>query len=173
MIQRTLLSAVVAAIAIGSTAGLTGCAATGGQQVTAQAASAANPAAAIRQRADLSTLARLVQQAGLETTLQGNVTVFAPNDEAFKAVPAATLDKLAKDSEALKAVLSYHVLPTVLKSDAIPGATQVVTAQGAKLSLSKAGDFITADDSLVISADQPAGGGVVHVVDRVLMPPKK
>ena len=98
MIQRTLLSAVVAALAIGSTAGLTGCAATGGQQVTAQATSAANPAAAIRQRADLSTLARLVQQAGLETTLQGNVTVFAPNDEAFKAVPAATLNASAMTS---------------------------------------------------------------------------
>lgn len=173
MIQRSILSAVVAALALGGTLGLTGCAAPGAQPAQATPAPAASPAAAIRQRGDLSTLARLVQQAGLESALQGNVTVFAPNDEAFKAVPGATLDKLSKDPEALKAVLNYHVVPTPLKSDAIPGATQVVTAHGAKLSLSKAGDFITVDESLVIAADQPAGTGVVHIVDRVLMPPKK
>jgi len=44
---------------------------------------------------------------------------------------------------------------------------------GAKLGVSKAGDFITADDSLVTQADQAAGNGVVHVIDRVLTPPKK
>ncbi|MFN3888678.1 MAG: fasciclin domain-containing protein [Aquabacterium sp.] len=169
MIQRSISSIALATLTLTAALTLGGCAATGTQAT----APAATPAAAVGQNPELTTLKRLVQQAGLEAALQGPVTVFAPNDEAFKAVPAATLDKLAKDPEALKALLNYHVLPTVVKSKDITGGAQVVTANGAKVSVSKAGDFVTVDDALVIAADQPAGAGVVHVIDRVLTPPKK
>lgn len=142
----------------------------------AQAAStAANVVAAAAATPELSTFSKLVKQAGLESTLEGNgpITVFAPTDDAFKAMPAATLDKLAQDPEQLKALLGYHVVPGLVKSTDVDGSKQITTSTGAKMNVSKAGDFVTVDDGLVTKADQPAANGVIHIIDRVLTPPKK
>lgn len=122
----------------------------------------------------LSTLSRLVADAGLGETLRaaGPYTVFAPSDDAFKALPAKTLAELAADKQLLKAVLSYHVVSgKLLAADVKPG--QQKSLQGANLALAKAGTFVTVEDALVQQADVPATNGVVHVIDRVLMPPKK
>jgi uncharacterized surface protein with fasciclin (FAS1) repeats len=120
---------------------------------------------------ELSTFVKLVQQAGLSAALEsGEVTVFAPTDAAFKAVPAATQEKLEKDPELLKSVLSYHVLPVKLKAASIEANTSATTLQGSKLSVSKAGDFVTVDDGMVTTADIDAGNSVIHEIDRVLMP---
>jgi uncharacterized surface protein with fasciclin (FAS1) repeats len=122
----------------------------------------------------LSTLAKLINDAGLAETLraQGPYTVFAPSDEAFRAVPAATLQALASDKELLKSVLTFHVLPgKVSGADVKNGSAK--TVQGASVALSKSGSFITVEDAVVTQADVPASNGVVHVIDRVLMPPKK
>ncbi len=119
---------------------------------------------------ELSTFYRLVQQAGLTSSLSsGDLTVFAPTDDAFKALPAATLDKLSKDPEALKAVLTYHVLPAKLPAAKIDGSTEQATVNGAKLTLSKSGDFVTVDDAMVTTADLQAGPSVIHEIDRVLL----
>lgn len=126
--------------------------------------------------AQLSTFVKLTQQAGLGDLLTGTtpVTLFAPTDEAFRAVPAATLDKLAKDPEALKALLKHHaVAGTNTRAALTADSTTVTTLAGTKLVLSKAGDFITVDEALVTQADVSASNGVLHVIDRVLMPPKK
>jgi uncharacterized surface protein with fasciclin (FAS1) repeats len=122
----------------------------------------------------LSTLSRLINQAGLAETLRGPgpFTVFAPSDEAFKAVPADTLAKLAADKDMLRAVLTYHVLPgKVSAADVQNGNTK--TVNGANVALAKAGSFVTVDEAVVQTADVPVSNGVVHVIDRVLMPPKK
>lgn len=122
----------------------------------------------------LSTLSRLINQAGLADTLRGPgpFTVFAPSDEAFKAVPADTLAKLAADKDMLRAVLTYHVLPgKVSAADVQNGNTK--TVNGANVALAKAGSFVTVDEAVVQTADVPVSNGVVHVIDRVLMPPKK
>ena len=138
------------------------------------AATPANVVAAASATPELSTFTKLVKQAGLESTLEGSgpVTVFAPTDEAFKALPAATLDKLAQDPEQLKALLGYHVVPGLLKSADVDGSKQT-TSTGAKMTVSKAGNFVTVDDGLVTKADVASGNGVIHVIDRVLTPPKK
>jgi uncharacterized surface protein with fasciclin (FAS1) repeats len=122
----------------------------------------------------LSTLTKLINDAGLADTLRsaGPYTVFAPSDEAFKAVPAATLQALASDKELLKSVLTFHVLPGTLNSADVKNGN-AKTMQGATVSLSKSGSFITVEDAVVTQADVPASNGVVHVIDRVLMPPKK
>lgn len=135
----------------------------------------ATVAATAAKTAELSTFSKLLQQAGLKDTLEasGPVTVFAPTDEAFKAVPAATLDKLSKDPELLKSVLSYHVVPGSIKSTSIKENSTLPTLNGAPMSVSKAGDFVTVDEGLVTQADMPASNGVVHVIDRVLMPAVK
>lgn len=121
----------------------------------------------------LSTLNELVLKAGLADTLKGAgpFTVFAPSNEAFKAVPAKTLDDLASDPARLKAVLSYHVLPgRLLAADVKTGPAK--TVNGANMGLAKAGEFVTVEDAMVQTADIPATNGVVHIVDRVLMPPR-
>jgi len=133
----------------------------------------ASVADTIARTPQLSTLSRLVTDAGLAQALRGPgpFTVFAPTDEAFKAVPAATLAELENDKERLKAVLMYHVVPNqVLAAEVKNGPAK--TAQGANVALAKAGTFITVDDAVVTSPDIAATNGVVHVVDRVLMPPR-
>jgi uncharacterized surface protein with fasciclin (FAS1) repeats len=122
----------------------------------------------------LSTLARLLSDAGLAETLRGPgpFTVFAPTDEAFKAVPAATLDALGKDKERLKAVLTYHVVAgKVMAADVKNG--NVKTVQGSDVALARAGTFVTIEDAVVGTPDVMASNGVVHLIDRVLIPPVK
>lgn len=123
---------------------------------------------------NLSTLDGLIKQAGLADTLQGAgpFTVFAPTNDAFKAVPAKTMGELAANRELLRNVLAFHVLPLKANAaDVKPG--NVKTVNGASLALSRAGSFVTVDEAMVTAADKPASNGVVHVIDRVLLPPKR
>ena len=121
----------------------------------------------------LSTLNGLVQQAGLADTLRGSgpYTVFAPTNEAFKAVPAKTMDEL-KDPARLKAVLSYHVLPARMTAADIKTGS-VKTANGAEVGLARAGDFVTVEDAMAQGHEVMASNGVVYSIDRVLMPPRR
>ncbi|MBI2768575.1 MAG: fasciclin domain-containing protein [Burkholderiales bacterium] len=120
----------------------------------------------------LSTLNGLVQQAGLTDMLKtgGPLTVFAPTNDAFKAVPAKTMDELAHDPVKLKALISYHVLPARVAAGEVKNGN-AKTANGAEVALSRAGEFVTVEDAMVQTADIAATNGVVHTVDRVLMPP--
>lgn len=136
---------------------------------------AANPVTltdTIAHNPELSTLSALVAQSGLAETLKaaGPYTVFAPTNEAFKAVPPKTMDELAHDPERLKAILSYHVVMGKMMAAEVKNS-QAKTAQGTSLSLGKAGEIVTVEDAMVQSADIIATNGVVHTVDRVLMPP--
>ena len=116
----------------------------------------------------------MITQAGLADTLggAGPYTVFAPDNEAFKAVPQATMDALAKDPAQLKAVLSYHVVAGRVASAEVKNGP-AKSVQGANLALSRAGSFVTVEDAVVTTPDVGASNGVVHIVDRVLMPPKR
>lgn len=120
----------------------------------------------------LSTLNRLLADAGLAETLRGTgpYTLFAPTDEAFKAVPAKTLEELGQDKARLRQVLSYHVLPTrLMAADVKPG--NVKTVGGAEVGISRAGSFVTFDEAVVTSADVPATNGVAHLIDKLIVPP--
>jgi uncharacterized surface protein with fasciclin (FAS1) repeats len=153
----TLLMPLIAA------AWLSGCA------TTPPPASIADTAA---RTPELSTLNRLIADAGLGETLRGPgpFTVFAPTDAAFKALPAKTLDELSKDKARLKAVLSYHVLPAKVMAAEVKNGN-VKTVNGGDVALSKAGTFVTFDDALVTQADIGATNGVVHLIDKVIVPP--
>jgi uncharacterized surface protein with fasciclin (FAS1) repeats len=158
--KRITILAALSAFAL-----LQGCASTPAPRTVAEAA-AATP--------QLSTLNKLIADAGLTETLRGPgpYTVFAPSDDAFKAVPAKTLAELSSNKELLKSVLSYHVVPGKFSAAEVQNGN-AKTVQGASLALAKAGGYVTVEDAMVTQADVPASNGVVHVIDRVLMPPKK
>ncbi|MEY3123639.1 MAG: hypothetical protein RLZZ573_159 [Pseudomonadota bacterium] len=122
----------------------------------------------------LSTLNSLVVKAGLAETLKaaGPFTVFAPTNDAFKAVPTKTMDDLAQNPQKLKDVLTYHVVAGKAMSADVKNM-DVKTVNGASVALSKAGDFVTIESAAVTKADIAASNGVVHTIDAVLLPPAK
>ena len=121
----------------------------------------------------LSTLNRLIAESGLGDALRAEApfTLFAPSDDAFKAVPSKTLAELGSDKALLKSVLSYHLLPGRMLAADVKNAN-AKTVNGANLALAQAGAMVTVEDALVVQADLQASNGVVHVIDRVLLPPK-
>jgi uncharacterized surface protein with fasciclin (FAS1) repeats len=80
--------------------------------------------------------------------------------------------ELAANKDLLKSVLTYHVVAGKIVSADVKNAS-TKTVQGANVALAKSGTFVTVEDAMVTQADVPASNGVVHVIDRVLMPPKK
>lgn len=149
--------------AVALIAGISGC---------ASSSKPTNLADTLAKTPALSTLNGLVVQAGLSETLKsaGPFTVFAPNNEAFKAVPAKTMEELAKDPQKLKAVLTYHVLPAQIAAADVKNS-KAKTVQGADIELSKSGEFVTVESAFVTQADIPASNGVIHMIDTVLIPP--
>lgn len=126
-----------------------------------------------------TTLVAAVQAAGLEETLRGAgpYTVFAPTDAAFAALPAGTVEDLLKPENKAKltSILTYHVLPGEVMSSAIAGQTvEPATVEGAKLkAVGGADGTVMINDAKVVTADVDASNGVIHVIDKVLMPPAK
>jgi len=124
-----------------------------------------------------TTLVAAVQAAGLEATLRGAgpFTVFAPTDAAFAALPAGTVEDLLKpeNKDKLVAILTYHVLPAEVMSSAVAGQlVEPATVQGAtvKVDGTTAGT-VKVNDATVVGADVDASNGVIHVIDKVIMPP--
>lgn len=122
----------------------------------------------------MSTLNGLVVSAGLSDTLKsaGPFTVFAPTNDAFKAVPAKTMEALAKNPEMLKSVLTYHVIPGKVMAADVKNS-KVKTVNGAQLEVAKAGTMVTVENAVVTTADVAATNGVIHIIDTVLIPPAK
>jgi uncharacterized surface protein with fasciclin (FAS1) repeats len=119
---------------------------------------------------NFKTLVEAVKQADLVSTLKGSgpFTVFAPTDEAFAKIPKDQLDALLKDKAKLTKVLTYHVVPAkVMASDVKAG--KVPTVQGKSLTVATQGGVMV-DQAKVVKTDITASNGVIHVIDRVLMP---
>ena len=142
-----------------------------------QAAYAASPApATIAETAastpQLSTLNRLIVESGLAETMKGPgpFTVFAPSDDAFKAVPAKTMAELAANKELLRSVILYHVVAAkMMAADVKTG--MVKSVHGANLDCGVTGGFVTVGDALVTQPILTASNGVVHIIDQVMLPP--
>lgn len=121
------------------------------------------------------TLVTALQAAGLVETLQGEgpFTVFAPTDDAFAALPAGTLDALLADKEALTKVLTYHVVAgNVMAADVVGlNGQEVATVQGENVTVKVDGGNVMINDANVIITDIQASNGVIHVLDKVILPP--
>ena len=123
------------------------------------------------------TLVAAVTAAGLVDTLKGTgpFTVFAPTDEAFAKLPEGTVESLLKpeNKSKLVAILTYHVLPGKVMSGDIAGKKlSVATVQGGQVSVN-AMSGVMINDANVVTADIAASNGVIHVIDKVILPPQE
>lgn len=120
-----------------------------------------------------TTLLAAAEAAGLVEVLQseGPFTVFAPTDDAFAALPEGTIEALLADPDALREILTYHVVPgRVLSSDVI-GLSSAETVQGTSISIALEGETVVLNGSAnVIAVDVEASNGVIHVIDAVILP---
>lgn len=139
---------------------------------------AANIVDTAKEAGSFETLLAAATAAGLADALAtgDNLTVFAPTDEAFAALPAGTVETLLmpENRDQLVAVLSYHVLPRELASNMLPGRTihvKTIKSSGDRLlAVTKDMNGVTVDGATVVSADIRADNGVIHVIDKVLLP---
>jgi uncharacterized surface protein with fasciclin (FAS1) repeats len=128
---------------------------------------------------NFTTLVAAVQAAGLEDTLRsdGPFTVFAPTDAAFAALPPGTVDNLLlpENRDTLTSILTYHVVSGSVQSGDVLGTVQdVPTVNGQTVRVNgtggKLGPAVRVNDANVTSADILASNGVIHVIDKVLLP---
>lgn len=119
-----------------------------------------------------STLLTALDVAGLTAALEGMgpYTVFAPTDAAFAAIAPETLNGLLADTEQLTAVLTYHVVPGELASGQVVGLSSAPTLNGKALAISVDGGTVRVDNATVTATDIEASNGIIHVIDRVLLP---
>lgn len=121
------------------------------------------------------TLLAAVDAAGLTRTLLGNgpFTLFAPTDDAFALLPANTVRDLLKpeNRDQLRTILTYHVLAGRVSAAQARNLQSAATVAGATLRISQRNDELRINDATVRIADIPASNGVVHVINRVLLPP--
>lgn len=123
------------------------------------------------------TLLAAVKAAGLVETLSGTgpFTVFAPTDEAFAKLPAATIADLLKPENKAKlaGILTYHVVAGRVYSEAAVAAKSAKTVQGAAIAIKANDKGAFVNDSKIIATDVDASNGVIHIIDTVLLPPAK
>lgn len=157
--------------------------------VTTQAAGSATTTAGMAQEpgtivdvaaaaGDFTVLVEAVQAAGLVDTLSGPgpFTVFAPTDAAFAEALTTlgiTKEQLLADTDKLKTILTYHVVPgEVMAADVMTmNGEDVATVAGPTVKVTVDGSTVMVNDATVTTADIKASNGVIHVIDKVLLPP--
>jgi uncharacterized surface protein with fasciclin (FAS1) repeats len=128
----------------------------------------------VNTNSDFSLLRAAVTRAGLASALNsGTLTVFAPNNAAFQAAGLTEAAINAQAPEAIAAVLQYHVLNSRQPAGALPTAknTAVTALNNGTLYVTKDGNNVSVNGARVVTADVSARNGVIHVIDKVLLPP--
>ena len=122
------------------------------------------------------TLAAALGAAGLVETLKGPgpYTVFAPTDEAFAKLPVGTVENLLKPENKAKLteILTYHVVPGDVKAEQVTRLDEAKTVNGAMVKVSTENGKVMINDATVVKADIEASNGVIHVIDKVILPPE-
>ena len=126
---------------------------------------------------NFSTLVTAVKSAGLAETLMGEgpFTILAPDNDAFARIDSKTLDFLLNEpgKASLKRILLHHVISGKVKSDQIVDINEVTTLAGTVLPISVIKNRVLIGDAAVTRDDLVGSNGVIHVIDRVLLPPEK
>ena len=125
---------------------------------------------------DFTTLAAALEAAGLVSTLKGDgpFTVFAPTDAAFAALPAGTVETLLKpeNKQQLVDILTYHVVPGKVMAADVVGVDEAKTVNGKMIDVQVEGGAVKVNDANVTATDVAASNGVIHVIDKVILPPE-
>ncbi|MFI7130653.1 fasciclin domain-containing protein [Nonomuraea sp. NPDC050153] len=127
---------------------------------------------AISKLTELSMVSAAVKAAGLEEKLNSakDITLFAPDNKAFDAIPKEVRDKLMANKDVLTKLLSYHVVTgKKAPSDLVEGA-DLKTMQGASLTVKGSGDNLTINDAKIVCGGVTTSNATVYIVDKVLMP---
>lgn len=119
-----------------------------------------------------NTLAKALTETGLIKALEkeGPFTVFAPTDEAFSKLPKGTLENLLKNKEQLKKILLYHVVSGKVMASDVVNLKSASTLEGQDVNIMIADGDVMINNAKVIKADVNASNGVIHVIDKVLIP---
>lgn len=121
-----------------------------------------------------STLVTALEKTDLVSTLKGDgpFTVFAPTDEAFAELPPETLAELLKpeNKEKLASILTYHVVPGKVMSDEVVNMKLAKTVNGKSLSIDADSNGVRIDNANISKADIVTSNGVIHIIDRVVLP---
>jgi uncharacterized surface protein with fasciclin (FAS1) repeats len=143
-------------------------------QATAAPAAQKNIVGTAAAAGQFKTLLALAKQAGLVGALSGGgpLTLFAPTDKAFKAVPKATLRTLATNRMALRRVLLYHVVKGNVTAARVVKLRSAKTLAGPTISIRVRGGSVFLNQSTkVVNTDVAASNGTIHVINKVLLPP--
>ncbi|MDI6876560.1 MAG: fasciclin domain-containing protein [Methanomicrobiales archaeon] len=127
-----------------------------------------------QQDGNFTTLLTAVDAAALTDTLRGEgpFTLFAPTDAAFANLSNATVESLLAEPEGdLTEILLYHVVPARINASGLEDGMNLTTVQGSNLTVNITDGVVMVDNASVITADIPAGNGVIHAIDAVLIPP--
>jgi len=120
------------------------------------------------------TLAAALQAAGLVETLKGHgpFTVFAPTDEAFKKLPAGTVEELLKPENKgkLTKILTYHVVAGKVAAADVVKLSRAKTVEGSEVKIQVSDGKVMVDNAHVIATDIAASNGIIHVIDAVILP---
>jgi uncharacterized surface protein with fasciclin (FAS1) repeats len=118
-----------------------------------------------------TTLVAAVEAAGLVDTLKGDgpFTVFAPTDEAFAALPEGTVAALLNDIPTLTSILTYHVVAGKVMSTDLSDDMTATTVQGGDITIDL-DNGVMINDATVVTADIETTNGVIHVIDKVILP---
>ena len=177
--MRGSLSAAVRAVLLVSFVSLGAC---GSDEPSESEPVAALPAPAARNdittavsEAGLDTLTRLLQETGLGDSLRGEgpYTLFAPTDLAFTELPGGSPDGMSTDE--LAATLTYHIIPGRFETSSLAGAMDINTLHGGSVTFTVNADNATVSDAVgntanLVTPDMNVDNGVVHIIDRVLLP---
>lgn len=165
MLMKLAHGAAIAAVAVGLTLGSAEDAVTAEMDIVDTAVAAGQ----------FETLAAALDAAGLVATLKGPgpFTVFAPTDEAFASLPAGTVENLLRpeNKEQLVAVLTYHVVPGKIAAAEVVKLHDAKTVNGGVLKVDAGSDGVRINDATVTATDIAASNGLIHVIDKVLLPP--
>ncbi|MEP1519933.1 fasciclin domain-containing protein [Ascidiaceihabitans sp.] len=157
MLRKTLLTAVAAVAIAGS-------AMAGSKKDIVDTAAGAGT---------FETLLAAATAAGLVDTLKGDgpLTVFAPTDAAFAALPAGTVETLLlpENKDQLTAILTYHVIAGKVMSTDLVDDMKAATVNGANLTIDL-DNGVMINDATVTAADIETSNGVIHVIDKVILP---
>lgn len=139
---------------------------------TSSAQPAGNLVEVAKAAGNFNTLLAAVRIAGLEETLAngGPFTVFAPTDEAFARIPKAQLDALLQDKEALTAILTHHLLTGKVYAKEVIQLKDARTLSGTSVTIAAREGKLLVGEATVVAENVEAKNGVIHVIDRVLLP---